>query len=148
MCAWIATRTGVQLPSPPAFARHVVESQGCRAVALAKADIQCAWNAFVASCGSASHSKKMPRFAYVYIFQSERNPEHFYTGRKNDLRDRLIRHNDGKVPRTAKWRPWRIKTYIALSDSERAAKLERYLKSASGRAFLKKSAFKLRSQRG
>jgi putative endonuclease len=51
----------------------------------------------------------MPRFAYVYILQSESNPEHFYTGRTDDLRDRLIRHNDGKVPHTAKWRPWRIK---------------------------------------
>jgi putative endonuclease len=32
----------------------------------------------------------------------------------------------------------RIKTYIALSDVQRAAEFERYLKSASGRAFLKK----------
>ena len=38
MFARIATRTGVQLPSPPAFARNVVKSEGCRAVALAKAD--------------------------------------------------------------------------------------------------------------
>ena len=80
----------------------------------------------------------MPRFTYVYILQSESNPEHFYTGRTDDLRHRLIRHNNGKVPHTAKSRPWRIKTYIALSDSERAAELEHYLKSASGRAFLKK----------
>src|SRR5256885_15821304 len=34
MFAWIATRTGVQLPSPPVFARNVVESEDCRAVAL------------------------------------------------------------------------------------------------------------------
>ena len=93
---------------------------------------------FVASYGSASHLKKMPRFTYVYVLQSESNSEHFYTGRTDDLRHRLIRHNNSKVPHTAKWRPWRIKTYIALSDSERAAELERYLKSASGRAFLKK----------
>ncbi len=38
MFAWIATRTGVQLPSPPAFARNVAESEGCLAEALAKAD--------------------------------------------------------------------------------------------------------------
>ena len=80
----------------------------------------------------------MPRFTYVYVLQGESNSEHFYTGRTDDLRHRLIRHNNGKVPHTAKSRPWRIKTYIALSESERAAELERYLKSASGHAFLKK----------
>jgi len=115
-----------------------VESEGCRAVALAKADARSHRNRFVASYGSASYLKKMPRFTYVYVLKSENNSEDFYTGRTDDLRHRLIRHNNGKVPHTAKWRPWRIKTYIALSDSERAAELERYLKSASGRAFLKK----------
>jgi putative endonuclease len=83
--------------------------------------------------------KKNATLCLRSILQSESNPEHFYTGRTDDLRDRLIRHNDGKVPHTAKWRVWQIKTYIALSDSERAAKLERYLKSGSGRAFLKKA---------
>jgi putative endonuclease len=49
-----------------------------------------------------------------------------------------MRHNIGKVPHTAKWKPWRVKTYIAFSDSERTVAFERYLKSASGRAFIKK----------
>ena len=53
MFAWIATRTGVQLPSPPAFARNGVESEGCRAVALAKADHSGIAICFVASYGSA-----------------------------------------------------------------------------------------------
>jgi predicted GIY-YIG superfamily endonuclease len=80
----------------------------------------------------------MRGFTYVYILQSQRDPGHFYTGRTNDLRERLVRHNTGKVPYTAKWKPWRIKTYIALSDPQRAPELERYLKSASGRTFLRK----------
>ena len=65
-------------------------------------------------------------------------PKRFYTDRTVDLRERLTRHNSGKVPHTAKWRPWRIKTYIAFSDAVRALEFERYLKSSSGRAFLKK----------
>src|SRR6266540_7054634 len=138
MFAWIATRTGVRFPSPPAFARNVVESEGCRAVALAKADTRDPWNTFVASYGSAGQQRQMGRFTYVYILQSESDPSHFYTGRTDDLRERLDRHNNGKVPHTAKWKPWRIKTYIAFSDSKRAAEFERYLKSASGRAFVKK----------
>lgn len=56
----------------------------------------------------------MRQFTYVYILQSETGPTHFYTGRTNDLRQRLICHNADKVPHTAKWRPWRIKTYIAF----------------------------------
>jgi putative endonuclease len=42
------------------------------------------------------------------------------------------------VPHTAKFRPWRIKTAIAFIEQERAIEFERYLKTASGRAFAKK----------
>jgi predicted GIY-YIG superfamily endonuclease len=80
----------------------------------------------------------MGRFTYVYVLQSEADPARFYTGCTDDLRSRLARHNRGEVPHTSKWKPWRIKTYIALSERERARSFETYLKSASGRAFLKK----------
>ena len=80
----------------------------------------------------------MNQFTYVYILQSEINFDRFYVGRTRDLRARVSRHNSGQVPHTSKWKPWRIKTYIAFSDSERAVAFERYLKSASGRAFIKK----------
>jgi putative endonuclease len=80
----------------------------------------------------------MTKFFHVYILQSEADPQRFYTGLTDDLRQRLRAHNSGRVPHTAKWKPWRLKTYIALSDRIRAAKLERYLKSASGRAFVKR----------
>ena len=77
-------------------------------------------------------------FTYVYILQSERDPTRFYTECARDLRERLHRRNRGNILHTAKWRPWTIKTYIALSDRGRARDLEAYLKSASGRAFAKK----------
>lgn len=80
----------------------------------------------------------MNRFTYVYILQSEISPDHFYVGRTQDLRARVSRHNSGQVRHTSKWKPWRLKTYIALGESNRAVALERYLKSASGRAFIKK----------
>ena len=80
----------------------------------------------------------MSRFTYVYILQSQTDPERFYIGRTHDLRQRMLRHNSGKVPHTTKWKPWQIKTYIAFSNSKRAVEFERYLKSASGRAFVKK----------
>ena len=80
----------------------------------------------------------MSRFVYVYILQSEANPDRYYVGCARDLKNRLRRHNTGEVLHTAKWKPWRVKIYIAFSDQARAREFEQYLKSASGRAFTKK----------
>jgi predicted GIY-YIG superfamily endonuclease len=74
---------------------------------------------------------------YVYILQSIETPEHYYVGVTDDLRSRLQKHNAGDVSHTSKFRPWRIKTYIAFTDGERALAFEKYLKSGSGRAFAK-----------
>jgi len=73
---------------------------------------------------------------YVYILTSV-DSEHFYVGITDDLRARLAKHNAGEVTHTAKYRPWKIKTYIAFSDEKQAFAFEQYLKSASGRAFAK-----------
>jgi len=81
---------------------------------------------------------KNGKFFYIYILQSKLDANRFYTGLTEDLRKRFRNHNAGRVFHTAKWRPWRLKVYIALSDRVRAAKFERYLKSASGRAFVKR----------
>jgi len=75
---------------------------------------------------------------YVYILQSLAQLERYYVGVTGDLRSRLKKHNAGEVPHTSKYAPWRIKTYIAFSDEKQAFAFERYLKSASGRAFAKK----------
>src|SRR5436190_17877077 len=42
------------------------------------------------------------------------------------------------LSRAAKFRPWKIKTAIAFTDKTKAMQFERYLKTASGRAFAKK----------
>jgi predicted GIY-YIG superfamily endonuclease len=78
------------------------------------------------------------KFYNVYVLQSEADSRRFYTGCTQDLCKRLVRHNNGEVPHTSKWKPWRIKTYIAFSDRVQSKAFERYLKSVSGRAFLKK----------
>ena len=80
----------------------------------------------------------MNRFFYVSILRSEIDSDRFYPGLTDDLRKRLTNHNSGRVIHTAKWRPWQLKTYVALIGRKRAADFERYLKSASGRAFIKK----------
>ena len=54
------------------------------------------------------------------------------------LKQRLADHNAGKSPHTSKYTPWRLVTYVAFSDIEKARAFERYLKSGSGHAFAKK----------
>jgi len=75
---------------------------------------------------------------YVYILQSELDLSHYYTGITNNVEGRLAKHNSGAVKHTAKFRPWRLKTYIAFTDTGQAVTFEKYLKSGSGRAFAKK----------
>jgi predicted GIY-YIG superfamily endonuclease len=74
---------------------------------------------------------------YVYILESL-DGEHFYTGITDDVPARLGKHNAGEVSHTSKYRPWRVRTYIAFADEKLAVAFERYLKSGSGRAFAKK----------
>ncbi|NIJ41231.1 putative GIY-YIG superfamily endonuclease [Parvibaculum indicum] len=74
---------------------------------------------------------------FVYILQSLCG-EHWYTGVTSDVESRLRKHNAGEVPHTSKFKPWRIKTYVAFTDEKQATEFEKYLKSASGRAFAKK----------
>ena len=75
---------------------------------------------------------------YVYILQCVADSERHYTGITGDLKARVAKHNAGEVPHTSKFKPWKVNTYIAFSDEERAFAFERYLKSSSGRAFAKK----------
>lgn len=75
---------------------------------------------------------------YVYILRSIGDPDRHYIGATDDLRARLRKHNAGDVSHTSKYAPWIIKTYVAFDDAKRAYAFEKYLKSASGRAFAKK----------
>jgi putative endonuclease len=75
---------------------------------------------------------------YVYILQSVANPDRYYSGITADLKARLAKHNAREVAHTSKYAPWKLKTYVAFSDEAQAFAFEKYLKSASGRAFAKK----------
>ena len=80
----------------------------------------------------------MKGYTYVYILESVGESDRFYVGLTDDLGTRLAKHNRGDVPHSRKFRPWRIKSAVAFKDRKRAAEFERYLKTASGRAFAKK----------
>ena len=95
------------MPSSPRLQSSLAAmagSENCRAVALAKADRHELRYNSAASYDSACPKKdsSMSRFVYVYILQSEANPDRFYIGCARDLRERLRRRNAGEVLHTAK----------------------------------------------
>ena len=75
---------------------------------------------------------------YVYLLQSEMAGKQRYVGVTSDLKLRLSEHNAGKSPHTSKYAPWRLITYIAFSNAQKARTFEHYLKSGSGHAFANK----------
>ena len=75
---------------------------------------------------------------YVYLLHSEAFAGQRYVGITSDLRKRLADHNAGRSPHTSKYAPWKLVTYVAFSDEQKAETFERYLKSGSGHAFASK----------
>lgn len=72
---------------------------------------------------------------FVYLLESVRIPNRRYKGLTDDVKDRLKRHNDGEVPSTRPYRPWRLVVSLRFEDDSKAAAFEKYLKSGSGHAF-------------
>ncbi|WP_394707974.1 GIY-YIG nuclease family protein [uncultured Desulfosarcina sp.] len=64
---------------------------------------------------------------YVYVLHSAKDG-HFYTGSTNDLKRRLVEHNDGRVGSTEKRRPLRLIYYEACLNETDARAREKYLK--------------------
>lgn len=61
-----------------------------------------------------------------------------YIGCTSDLKERLNRHKKGNVPATKERLPIELISYFAFSNKYAAFNFEKYLKSGSGRAFIKK----------
>ena len=80
----------------------------------------------------------MRDFYYVYILVSGIDDERHYSGVTSDLKARLVEHNGGKCPHTAKHRPWKIETAVAFRSEVKARRFERYLKTGSGREFARR----------
>jgi predicted GIY-YIG superfamily endonuclease len=75
---------------------------------------------------------------FVYMLRSESNPDRTYIGFTEDLKTRLSAHNHGQSPYTSKFKPWKLITYIAFNNRQKALEFEKYLKSHSGKAFANK----------
>lgn len=75
-------------------------------------------------------------FHYVYILNNSKNDS--YIGCTNNLNNRLERHNKGYVTATKLNRPWKVIAYFAFNNKFTAFNFEKYLKTGSGREFMKR----------
>jgi predicted GIY-YIG superfamily endonuclease len=73
---------------------------------------------------------------YVYILHCGDGKQ--YTGCSDNLKDRITRHQTGQIPATKNRLPIKLVSYFAFSNKYVAFNFEKYLKSGSGRAFLKR----------
>ena len=74
----------------------------------------------------------------VYILESLKLRGRRYRGLADNTQERLLRHNEGSVPSTAPYRPWKLVLSIRSEDDTRAAAFEQYLKSGSGHSFARR----------
>ena len=72
---------------------------------------------------------------YVYSLKCK---DGYYIGCTNNIQDRVERHQKGYVPATVNRLPVILEFYFAVEDKHKAFDFEKYLKSGSGRAFIKK----------
>jgi putative endonuclease len=80
---------------------------------------------------------------YVYIIRSINYSEIIYVGYTTNLEQRLETHNFGGSIHTAKYKPWKLEVSLTFNDEQMAKNFEKYLKSQSGRAFMKKRLIKI-----
>jgi len=75
---------------------------------------------------------------YVYLLKSLHFPDKIYVGYTADLKKRFATHNAGGSIHTAKYKPWELVMYLGFAEKVKAAEFEKYLKSQSGRVFIRK----------
>ena len=73
---------------------------------------------------------------FVYILKCSDGD--LYTGCTENMEERIERHSKGHVPATATRLPIKLIAYIAFEDKYKVFEFEKYLKSGSGRAFIKR----------
>jgi putative endonuclease len=74
----------------------------------------------------------------VYVIRSIESPEEIYIGQTENIQRRMSSHNAGTSPHTSKYRPWKKVVVLEFEEVNKAILFEKYLKTCSGRAMIKK----------
>jgi len=77
-------------------------------------------------------------FYYVYLIRSINYPQTIYVGYTRNVQERIKTHNSGGSIHTKKDKPWELVSCTLFKNMETAKQFEKYLKTQSGRAFIKK----------
>ena len=83
------------------------------------------------------HSKLTLPTWYVYALKSL-TKDFIYVGSTNNLYRRFSEHTAGLVQSTKHYRPFELVAYVAVRTERKARELEKYFKTGSGKAILKK----------
>jgi len=75
---------------------------------------------------------------YVYLIESVNDRERHYVGQTANLKQRLSEHNAGKSIHTQRYKPWNVVCYLGFAKAQQALAFEKYLKSGSGKTFLRR----------
>lgn len=72
---------------------------------------------------------------FTYILCSEKT-NHYYIGQSEDLKKRLIEHNEGRVKSTKHGVPWRLSYFEEFETRSEAYKREQQIKKRKSRKFI------------
>lgn len=75
---------------------------------------------------------------YVYFLKSKKKARWSYVGLTNNLVRRLEEHRLGQSTYTKPYLPIELVSYFAVVDYKNARNLEKYFKTGSGIAFMRK----------
>ncbi|MBZ0184235.1 MAG: GIY-YIG nuclease family protein [Melioribacteraceae bacterium] len=75
-------------------------------------------------------------YYYIYVLKSEIDGNN-YVGYTNDLKERLKKHNEGKVKSTKNRKPLKLIYFEGCLNQQDATKREKYLKTAWGKRYIK-----------
>lgn len=75
---------------------------------------------------------------YVYCLQSKKDSQNLYFGFTNNLKKRILEHNNGLNISTKPYRPWELIYYEACLLESDARRREGYLKTNMGRRMFKR----------
>lgn len=73
---------------------------------------------------------------YVYVIKSDKDGR-LYVGMSRFVEQRLTQHNKGMTASTRFYKPWKLLFFEEYENRTEARKREKYLKSGSGKEFIK-----------
>lgn len=77
---------------------------------------------------------------YTYVLRNNKT-NRYYIGYTPNLKNRLQKHTEGKVYSTKSNKHYQLEWYCAFKTKSQALEFEKYLKTGSGVAFMKKRFF-------